>query len=488
MALSLATALLGGLFQIALYADADQLDSGYHFLFARWSWRHADYLLSVWARPLFTLVYSLPAQFGYSAARLFTLFISLLTAHQTWRLARHLGLPRAHLTIPLLLAQPVFWQLSTGVYTESLFALFLVAALRLKTQGRHLAALLTASTLILIRPEGLFIGLFWGVWHLTRAIRSEWRGSRNRKIVTAAAESLLLASGVLIWEAAAWLITGDPLWILHNWPPDWNPGSKANGTGPIWWYLLLLPMITGPFMLPSFVSGLRQQARRTDLLPIVGIFLTIFIVHSVLYSRGWFGAAGYARYFVCVSPVTALIVLVGWSGGGLRVPGRRRERWRTGLLIASLLFSFLHVDLLPHGRDSRAISEMYLEFSQTEASAKLPINLLITSQPAMRIVFGRDHWEMPGLTSDRHRNLELIRRLPAGTLVFWDARTGPDWYHLTAADFVESGFVPLLSRDFLLTGRLLPIQKVGTLGARLQSFHLIYRSPGQPPARVVGSR
>ena len=105
--ITLAAALIGGLLQIALYPDADQLDSGYHFLFARWSWHHPEYLLSVWGRPLFTLIYSFPAQFGYGATRIFTLLISLLTGHQTWRLARQLGLGRAHLAIPLLLDREI---------------------------------------------------------------------------------------------------------------------------------------------------------------------------------------------------------------------------------------------------------------------------------------------------------------------------------------------------------------------------------------------
>jgi len=486
--ITLAAALIGGLLQIALYPDADQLDSGYHFLFARWSWHHPEYLLSVWGRPLFTLIYSFPAQFGYGATRIFTLLISLLTGHQTWRLARQLGLGRAHLAIPLLLAQPVFWQLSTGVYTESLFALFLVVALRLRQGGWNRTALLTVATLILIRPEGLFIGLFWGVWHLASALGSSRPGDRvcrGWRIVTATVETLLLASGMAIWVAAAWLLTGDPLWIVHNWPPDWNPNSQANGTGPIWWYGLLLPLITGPFTLPAFISGLRNGWRQIHL-PATGLFLTIFIVHSILYSRGWFGAAGYARYFVCVAPVTALIALTGWpETRSARAAGWLERRWR-GLLLAGLLFSLLHVDVLPHGRDSGAIRDLHLEFSRSPVTSTLPIDRLICSQPMMRIVFERDHWEMPGLTADRHHNLELIRQLPAGTLVFWDARTGPDWYRLTATDFIEAGFEPLLSREYLLTGRLLPIRKVGTLGARQQTLHLLYRRAGtdqpSPPA------
>src|SRR5262245_24449923 len=113
---------------VLLYHDADQQDSGYHFLFARWARRHPRYLVGVWARPLFTLLYSLPAQFGYAAAKFFTVIISLAAAWQTFRLARQIKLDRAELAIPLLFLQPSFFLLSSTVLTETLFALVFVIA------------------------------------------------------------------------------------------------------------------------------------------------------------------------------------------------------------------------------------------------------------------------------------------------------------------------------------------------------------------------
>lgn len=460
----LTTTLLLGVVTIWLYPDADQLDSGYHYLLARWSWRHPEYLLSVWGRPLFTLIYSLPAQGGYVTTRFFTLIVSLLTAWQTWRLASRLGLPQSHLAFPLVLLTPVFWQLSTGVYTETLFGLFLVIALRLREAGRHFAAILVISLLILIRPEGLFIGLLWGAWHTGTALR-------DRRIGRGLLESLCLGTGALLWVIAAWLMSGDPLWILHNWPPDWNPGSQANGTGPLWWYLILLPLIVGPFWLPSFFAGCRHLWQNRTFLLGGAIFWTIFLVHSVLFTRGWFGAAGYARYFVSVAPVTALLTLAGWEWPR----AARWTKWRGPSLIAGLLVSIIILDLLPHGRDSRAIRDLHQSFTQSPTLRDLPVERLITSQAYMRIVFGRDHWEMPALGAAREQNLDLLRQLPPGTLIFWDGETGPAWYRLTPQDFERAGFRTILSRQYLLTGRLLPITWTGSLGARRQSMHLLYK-------------
>jgi Gpi18-like mannosyltransferase len=151
---------------VLLYHDADQQDSGYHFLFARWAHRHPQYFISVWARPLFTLLYFPFAQFGYAAAKFLTVIISLGTAWQTFRLARQIKFDRAEMAIPLLFLQPSFFLLSSTVLTETLFALVFVIALRLHLSGRIKAGMIVASLLILVRPEGFFIGVLWGVWVL----------------------------------------------------------------------------------------------------------------------------------------------------------------------------------------------------------------------------------------------------------------------------------------------------------------------------------
>ena len=125
----LALFFLIGLSLVFLYPDGDQQDAGYHFLFARWAWSEPAYFISVWSRPLFTLLYSLPAQVGYPATKIFTLLISLATAWQTFCIARDLGIARAELAVPLLLLQPAFFLLFPSTLTEPLFALLFVVAL-----------------------------------------------------------------------------------------------------------------------------------------------------------------------------------------------------------------------------------------------------------------------------------------------------------------------------------------------------------------------
>ncbi|MGH9835775.1 MAG: hypothetical protein ACRD9Y_22380, partial [Blastocatellia bacterium] len=212
-----------GVALVLLYPDADQQDSGYHYLFARSAHRHPHYFVSVWARPLFTLLYFFPAQLGYAATKLFTVAISLATAWQTFRLARQIHFDRVELAIPLLFLQPSFFLLCSTVLTETLFALLFVVALRLHLSGRIKAGMIVASLLILVRPEGFFIGALWGLWVLFVVPPSGGTlGGIELSIKTfrlkAGLQTLLLASGMALWWMAAYLITGDPLWIVHDWP------------------------------------------------------------------------------------------------------------------------------------------------------------------------------------------------------------------------------------------------------------------------------
>ncbi|MFN0088383.1 MAG: hypothetical protein ACKVX9_23535 [Blastocatellia bacterium] len=458
-------AILGALL-VRLYPDADQQDSAYHFLFARWAREHPSYFVSVWARPLFTAAYWLPAQMGHAGAKLFTLGLALGTAWQSFRVARELGLRRAEMAVPLLFLQPSFFLLSTANYTETLFALVFVIGLRLHLAGRVRAGMLAASLLILARPEGLFIGVLWGLWAM-RAMG--WRRGMRA--------APMLACGMALWWLAALAITGDPQWIRRDWPADWRIDGKANGTGPIWWYLAQLPLIAGPLLLPPFLLGLWRSVRRREFIEGASAFGLLLLAHALMYWRGWFGSAGYARYLVCVSPAVALLSLLGWNRCMERLPGRARPAIGVAAVALSLLACLVYVDGWKPTRDARAIEAMHAWFLRNER----PVAFLINSQGYARVLFDRDVWEKPAFTNRREENLALIRRAPAQTLVLWDADTGPRFYGLGAEDFEAAGFRPLHAETFRLEGLLFPYpwswNQFG--GARVQRMTLLYKESEQ---------
>src|SRR5215510_5334170 len=214
----LAVCAAAGMAMLFLFDDSCQQDGGQHYLFSRWAWVHPSLFVGVWSRPLFTTIYAFPALIGYRATRLFTVLICLTIAHQTWRLAEELKIRRAPFAIPLLWLQPSFFLFCADNMTEPIFALAYVIALRLHHRNWIKAGMVIASLTILARPEGLFLCLLWALWVLFVVPHSGGMGSiSNLFRLKAGLQTGLLATGAFIWWLAALILTGDPLFIKHNW-------------------------------------------------------------------------------------------------------------------------------------------------------------------------------------------------------------------------------------------------------------------------------
>ena len=469
--------ILSGIALCFFFLDGHHIDAGTHYLYSRWAWKHNDMFVNVWARPLPTFLYAFPAQYGYGLTQILTVIISGITAWQTFRLAQDLKLERSWLAIPFVFIQPSFFLLSNEVMTEPMFALCFVIALRLNQRGWVKMAMLAASLLILIRPEGFFLGAMWGVWVLfdKRVANAFWK-----RVIA----SLILASGVLIWSVIAYKITGDFFYIKNNWPQGWQGGVPAFSFKELRLYVIRMPDIVGPIVLPVFLIGLVTAITKREMMNVTSSFLTLFILHSIMRAFGMFGSAGYPRYFVCVAPSIALIILFGWnvlfSNLLMNFPAKFKQGLAGAIIVLSILFCLVYKEGEPWqgdegatwSRDARAVKETYDWFQANQ----LPVNRLFWSQAYMGIVFDRDLYEQALFTADREHNLKLLRESPGGTLVFWDGRTGPNWYTLTASDIESAGYKKIYVKEFWLDGSLIkfPVWRFARL--RHQEMYLLYKS------------
>jgi hypothetical protein len=441
-----------------LHPDSYQQDGGYHFLFARWAWVHADLFVDVWNRPAFTLLYSLPAQAGYAPAKLLTVLVCAACAWQTWRLAIALNLPRSPLAVPLLFLQPSFFLICTETMTEPIFALQLIIALRLHVAGRVTSGMIVASTLILSRPEGAVVIAAWAGWMLLE---------RRRWFLL-----FYLGTGAAAWWLAALVITGDPLFIAKSWPENWSAVDSLYGSGAILGYAARLPEIAGPLLGVPFLIGSWMAARRGPRVLAV-IAWSVFMLHTVLWAAGAFGSAGYPRYMVTVSPAIALLSLIGWNAIADRSPGAAVwvRRSSTAVVLAfSAIFCGIYVDSWTASRDASAIEDAHSRFLENPR----PVNRFIWSHAYMAIRFDDDPRRAPPW-KDRETNLRLIGDLPTGTLVFWDADFGPNWFHMTDADFARAGFERVFSRTYELRRRVPGLGRFGLGEVRRQEMHLLYK-------------
>jgi hypothetical protein len=460
-------ALLGGSLIFLLPGYPEQ-DSGYHFVMARAAWHEPVYFVDVWARPLYTLAFSGPALLGFKAARFFALAISLLVAWQTWRLAQDLRLERTWLVVPLLLAQPTFFELFTDLLTEPLFALTFVVALRLHLRGRVKMGMLLASLLPLARPEGVFLCLLWGCWVLS----AYWQTGRRASLFVGAASLLLLGAGTILWWTAAFVISGDPFFIVHNWPTHWQNGTYGHGS--ILSYAQRAWEFIGPLLAAFLLIGLRRLLWLKKHASITTAWLLFFLLHSVFRAYGLFGEAGYPRYMVSLAPATAVITLVGWNTLASWQNEWFRRTWPvigSIVIVGSLVLSFLYLDAFIWTRDFIAIREMLTWFQQN----RRPVRCLIWSDVGMCIQTNNDLSTAPALTEDRERNLQILQHAPPQTLVFWDDDVGPKWFGLSAHEIQGAGFQMLRVRQYTLPGVVVSGEIGGWQLTRRIELSLLYK-------------
>jgi hypothetical protein len=276
------------------YKELYQEDSYAHYLLAKYAWKHYRLFIDIWARPIPTIILSLTAPFGIIPVKILTIIISLLCGFLTYKTAKTIKLKYAEFVFPFLIFQPYFLLLSVNPLTEIFFATMLVVSLLLFLRKNYLASTIICSLLPLVRPEGFF---FLFLWLIILIIIKKWR--------------LLpyLGLGTIIWYILGLIQSSDTLWFYYNFP--WLGKQGFYGSGGILNYVNLFPKITGS-LLPFFLIGFIYLIIRKQFFLIV-IFIYFFVLHILLWKYGLFKSSGYARYFVCMTPIIAIVGLYGYN-------------------------------------------------------------------------------------------------------------------------------------------------------------------------------
>jgi hypothetical protein len=288
VALGLAVLYLGESFLARGVYNDDDIG---HYLMARDAPRDPALYLNVWGRPLFTLVYSLPAQFGFDAVRRSTALVTVATAIVTGLGGTRLGVP-APLGAALFGTMPFVLLLSYSSLTEPLAALVIAASLWAWLARRRGLALCGLGLLPLARLELAVLAIPLGL--LAAAQLRGWRRLYG----------LLPGAFLVLWAAIGAMATGDLAWLPHQ---VLGEGENLYGQTGFWHYPQGLIHVVGPvvFLFLLVDLGERIRARRVDLVALLpASVLGLYIVFSWKLSVGH--AAGFLRHLVAASPAFAL--------------------------------------------------------------------------------------------------------------------------------------------------------------------------------------
>lgn len=434
----------------AIYSEGFlEADACTHYLYARFAFEQPHYFINIWGRPICTAIYSLPAVLG---SRLGVRFMSLALAIGcglvAMRIARNQNYRWPVLALIFTLAQPLVFLHSFSELTELPFA-FLLGLGFLAYQARRwvLMSILIGLT-PLSRPEGFgFIALAF----LAIILHRRWWCL------------LILPIPLLLWDYIGWVMYGSTgpwwRWLPANWPYSpkslYLPGpllfwsTRANGEMPAS-FLLRLPVVVSPFLLPFFfigvwkgvskkIRGLDWQAHCQMLITLIP--LAMLLGHSFLWWRGLMASNGELRYMLIAAPFWAMISAKGWEWVWMRLHLTAPLRM-AGIAVLLPIFANSMYRVIPiklYG-DSIPAKQVVSWYQQSQ---------LAKDFPRLATAFVEIYYYMDIAPTDRDRSLEwhrdrMAKPLP-GTIVIWDpvyaVYNSDDRRKVPLEDLIRDGWV-----------------------------------------------
>lgn len=403
------------------YKELYQEDSYAHYLLAKYAWKHHRLFIDIWARPIPTIFLSLTAPFGITQTKILTIIISLLCGFFTYKTAQTFKLKYSEFVIPFLIFQPYFLLLSVNPLTEIFFASVLIISLFLLLRKKYLASSIICSLLPLVRPEGFF---FLPLWLTILIILRKWR--------------LLpvLGLGTIIWYILGLIQSSDILWFYHNFP--WLGKQGFYGSGGVLNYINLFPKITG-FLLPFSLIGFIYLIIRKKFLLIV-IFLYFFILHILLWKYGLFKSSGYARYFVCMAPIIAIIGLCGYN---FLASLFKIKKSLIILSIFSIVFALLSVSSIYKIQPSKlnsdhlTINNAFRYYKNLNSDA--PVSC---AYPYFFYIAGFDRFDFEHYP---YPNLDSIKKFNNNLVIIWDSNYMAKQYNISSDTLSKLNYIKLMS-------------------------------------------
>jgi len=306
-----------------------------HYLRSRSVWENPALIFDAWTRIGRNLFHVLPAHFGLTAARLWTLAFAGLSVVLTAMLATRLGSRRAWLAPLLLCFQPWFVELSWGVLTQLPFLLFLVAGVWALAGDRRGLSGFCFGVLPLIRHEGIALTALWGAL-------IAGRGFCERSWIRTLAALALSAAPMAAYNLAAWACLGDfPSRVLFAAKP-----TEIYGHGTLWHFIPISILPAGVFTLALGAAGLPAVCRQWKVTWPLVFYPAYFALHSFIYWRGLFASGGYYHFLMPLAPGLAILAIFGVDA----LLARQRRRLAVALLAGAVLQGLLLVHLWRDGR------------------------------------------------------------------------------------------------------------------------------------------
>jgi hypothetical protein len=449
---------------LAMYSEAtyDAGDGIRHYLIARYSWGHPLLFLDSWGKPIFTLICSPFAQFGLIGAIFFNILCGVGAAYYAYKICKKLNFDYAWLAVPFVLFMTGYFPTLNSGLTEPFFSLLLITAIYNVLISRFLLSSILISFLPLVRTEGVLI---LPLFLLILLYRKEFKSI------------LFLGTGVFIYSLIGLFYFGDFFWIITQ-----NPYNGANrdfyGSGELLHFVKYHNYIFGTTLLILLLGGIagylkyiyvlkktKVKVENTylaeEIVLILGSFVIYFVVHSIMWWKGWANSLGLLRVIAAVLPCASIIAVRGLNL--FLIPQIKKNRIVANSIITITLLLILRSpfkhDYFPFRLDNeqRLINEAGMWF-KSSAFTKQKIYYLY---PYLAHVLNVDSFdptkvgELWGLYPTIKK--DGIGAVPDSTIVFWDSHFGPNECRIP----LDSIYI---DPNFKLIKTFKPVEEFNTLG------------------------
>ncbi len=401
---------------IFVYLNQSTYDSGdsiLHYLQAKQSFEHPRYFMDHWAKPIFVLVSSTFAQFGFIGMKFFNTICVLLSIYFSEKVLNHFKYRNAKLVWVLALFSPHVFLVQSSGLTEPLIALVLIWGTLLYLKSHFVASLTLLSFLPFIRSEG---------WIMLLVVLCILVFQRRYKLIP------LVAVGTIIYGIIGLFYYSDFLWMFHQ-----NPYSGIEskyGSGDLFHFVNQLPYIMGWPVVGLMVVGLFKNLKEiissrfklsTYHYFVVGMFLAILVAHSIFWYKGWFHSFGLKRVLLAVFPS---MILLAFNGLQLINESIHSKRLRT--IVTNSLAAV--VVLFPFSGNKAGFSIPYdFQLDSSQLVAQKAVSWYNENHTNQSVVsFGNYYFaEILDVDIDDTKEVMLLdavtnNSLPSGSIVFWD--------------------------------------------------------------------
>lgn len=430
--------------------DEHVLDPGdgiSHFQVANYSWKYPSLFFNHWGKPLFTLLSSPFAQFGFKGMLIFNTLLFTLTAFISAKITKQLKLENGWIAVLLTFVAPIYFRVVLSGLTEILLATLLTVSLYFFLKKKYTLGCIILSFSILARPESYIIIPFYGLYLVAL---------KKYKFIP------LLATGFVAYSFAGYFQYNDLFWIINKRP--YSSGASLYGSGDLFHFIKNSGTTFGKLTSLLFVLGgigilvnlIRKKLKISNherawifliLLPVIAVIG----VHSVLWWMGTQGSAGLLRITATIIPLVSLVALYAINDIQLialnKFKALRKEHVLVLLILISGFITYKRVKVLEMDERMIIAEELLLDaalwYQQNAQEKKIYYMPPYFAYKAKIDPYSKNGLGMAEMRSFKDKKVPS-NNMKSGEFILWEGQFAPKEGRLPLASLMNDPNLMLL--------------------------------------------